>query len=341
MMLKDRKSEASTHIPSAQIVLPCPNLAEALDFFTGRLGFRIEMIVPADSPYAAVISGHGVTLRLEAETGVVATPDDAQEFAVSRIATNDTWKEGRAGLQYRDLIPGRLGGRFIASHIRIPHGGEPSDYVHFHKVRFQMIYCKAGWVRLVYEDQGLPFVLSAGDCVLQPPEIRHRVLEASPGLEVIEIACPAVHETYADHELQLPTPQSLPQRLYGGQRFVVHRASDARWVPWILDGFESRDTGIAAATDGLAAVRVVRSIVNFALANTASIGSAIQHTGEFLFLFVLHGELTLDSLENGDYRLQEGDSCVLPAGLACTLRASADFEMLEVRLPADGEKTAL
>src|SRR5262249_37371887 len=149
------------------------------------------------------------------------------------------------------------------------------------------------WVRVVYEDQGPAFVLQAGDCVLQPPEIRHRVLEASPGLEVIEIASPAVHETYADHDLQLPTSRMLPDRLYDGQRFVLHRASEAGWLPWILDGFRARDTGITAATNGLAAARVVRSTG----ANTASGGSAIGHTGEFLFLFVLKGELALDSVE--------------------------------------------
>ena len=53
-----------------------------------------------------------------------------------------------------------------------------------------MIYVRRGWVRVVYEDQGEPFVMHEGDLVLQPPEIRHRVLESSPGLEVIEIGAP-------------------------------------------------------------------------------------------------------------------------------------------------------
>jgi quercetin dioxygenase-like cupin family protein len=333
-MIKDHKPELSAHIHSAQIVLPCPNLVEALDFFTGRLGFRIEMIVPADSPRTAVVSGHGVTLRLEAETDgapAIHLPDGAQEFIVSHIGANDAWNEGRAGMQYRDLIPGRLGGRFIASHIRIPDGGETPDYVHFHKVRFQMIYCKEGWARVVYEDQGQPFVLQAGDCVLQPPEIRHRVLETSPGLDVIEIACPAVHETHVDHDLQLPTLQILPGRLYDNQRFVCSRASEARWAAWILDGFAARDTGIAAATNGLAAARVVRSTAK--MVKAISQGFEILHTGEFLFLFVLQGELGLDGIEYGD-QLREGDSCVLPANLKYRLQASADLEMLEVRLPA-------
>src|SRR5262245_30514988 len=127
-------------------------------------------------------------------------------FVISRLnTTNAVWYVGRAGMQYRDLIPGRLGGRFIASHIRILDGGETQDYVHYHKAIFQMIYCKAGWARVVYEDQGPPFALEAGDCVLQPPEIRHRVLESSAGLEVIEVACPGVYERWVGHAVSLPT----------------------------------------------------------------------------------------------------------------------------------------
>ena len=98
--------------------------------------------------------------------------------------------QGRAGMLYRDLIPGRLGGRYIASHITIPEGGPVADWVHFHRIALQMIFVRRGWVRVVYEDQGEPFVMNAGDLVLQPPEIRHRVLESSPGLEVVEISAP-------------------------------------------------------------------------------------------------------------------------------------------------------
>jgi quercetin dioxygenase-like cupin family protein len=378
-MSDNQKPEISALIRSAQIILPCSNLPEALEFFTRRLGFRIEMIVPADSPRTAIVSGYGVTLRLELEReGALASapftlrlacdlssmPEDiarsivplegaggirievvnavsaphsadvAPEFVISRIGADDAWSPGRAGMQYRDLIPSRLGGRFIASHIRIPDGGETPDYVHFHKVRFQMIYCKKGWARLVYEDQGPPFVLQAGDCVLQPPEIRHRVLESSPGLEVIEISSPAIHETYADHDLSLPTAQTLAERLYGGQRFVLHRASNANWEPWIVNGFEARDTGIAVATNGLASARIVRPIESSAPTPAASREFALRHTGEFYFLFVLKGELTLDGLEEGKYQLWEGDSCVLPANREYVLRSSADLEMLEARLPA-------
>jgi quercetin dioxygenase-like cupin family protein len=216
------------------------------------------------------------------------------------------------------LIPSRLGGRFIASHIRIPKGGEVPDYVHFHKVRFQMIFCKKGWAKLVYEDQGEPFILSEGDCVLQPPEIRHRVLESSDGLEVVEIGCPAIHETFADHDLQLPTPHFLPERIFGGQKFVRHVAKDSIWETQ-QDGFEFCDTGIYKATNGLANVRVLRS--------TSKITAKRKHNGEFLFYFILKGKL-----EIGEETLKIGDSCVIPAGEGFVFNANVGLEMLEVSL---------
>jgi hypothetical protein len=36
------------------------------------------------------------------------------------------------------------------------------------------------------------------------------VLEASPGLEVIEVSVPAAHATHVDHERALPTAIGLP-----------------------------------------------------------------------------------------------------------------------------------
>ncbi|MGH8162728.1 MAG: hypothetical protein ACREP1_00165, partial [Rhodanobacteraceae bacterium] len=192
----------------AQVVVPCSDLDVSLAFFVDRLGFRLDMIMPADAPRLAVISGHGIKLRLDASSDApmpgaaihlrlpcdhaqwqkldmhelqgpdgarmewidrdapIALPDGTQAFVISRAAEAGAWSDGRAGMHYRDLIPGRLGGRFIASHIRITEGGPVPDYVHHHRISFQMIYCRAGWVRVVYEDQGPPFVMRAGDCVL-------------------------------------------------------------------------------------------------------------------------------------------------------------------------------
>jgi quercetin dioxygenase-like cupin family protein len=352
----------AAHINSAQVIVPCPDLQPTLDFFVERLGFRVDLIFPADSPSSAVISGHGVALRLEpskarlpelrllcdfsslpkgtptelvAPNGMkielveanppIEVPEGKQEFVISR-ARAANWDAGRASMQYRDLIPSRLGGRFVASHIKIPNGGEVPDYVHYHRVRFQMIFCRAGWVRVVYEDQGPPFVMQAGDCVLQPPEIRHRVLEASPGLEVIEIGCPAVHETWADHEMALPNGKVNPSSEWSGQRFARHVAASAEWKPSHITGFESRDTGIGDATHGLASVRILRAV------KRAS--GSIEHSGDFLFFFVLSGELQLHSEQVGAHTLRADESCVMPAGEKFKINAAAVAEILEVALPA-------
>jgi mannose-6-phosphate isomerase-like protein (cupin superfamily) len=200
------------------------------------------------------------------------------------------------------------------------------DYVHFHKIRFQMIFCRTGWVRLVYEDQGPPFVMRAGDCVLQPPEIRHRVLESSAGLEVIEIACPAVHETFADNVLTRPTASVNRERDFGGQRFLWHVASEARWQPWRVHGFECRDTGMSEATRGLAGARMVRP-------KGAAETPREVHDRELQFFFVLDGTATLAC--QGVHRLSPGDAVTIPAGMPYALSACADdLSLLEVTLPA-------
>jgi mannose-6-phosphate isomerase-like protein (cupin superfamily) len=199
--------------------------------------------------------------------------------------------------------------------------------VHFHKVRFQMIFCRRGWAQVVYEDQGPPFRMRAGDCVLQPPRIRHRVLETSPGFEVVEVGCPALHETLADYEMALPTPTLAPKRDFDGQRFLHSVAADTRWTELGATGFERRETGMAAATDGLADARVVRPA-------DARGFAASTHEGELLFGFLLEGSAVLDC--QGAHALGPADAFVIPADEPWGLNeASADLNLLQVMLPAD------
>jgi len=168
--------------------------------------------------------------------------------------------------------------------------------------------------------------------VLQPPEIRHRVLESSAGLEVIEVSCPAEHETLADLELELPTPVARPERDFGGQRFVRHQASRADWTPWRVPGFEARDLGIAAATGGLAGAQVVRWHGR-ASGPSGADQPLSAHDAELLFTFVLEGDATLDC--GGLERVSAGDSFVIPAGRGHVLReCSSELELLQVALPA-------
>ena len=300
--------------------LVCTELGREIARLEGE-GFRLDVIYPADDPHSAVLSRDGETLRVTTRSdgpGVDdALPPFAPEFVLTRAGGSSG--EGRAGMLYRDLIPGRLGGRYIASHITIPNGGPVSDWVHYHRVRFQMIYVRTGWVRVVYEDQGEPFVMEAGDMVLQPPEIRHRVLESSPGLEVVEIGCPALHPTHADHELALPMDRTNPKRDFSGQTFIRHVAAETAWAPFL--GGEAQQSAMDEATRGLAQVRTIRAA-----------GKPIAfpaHSGELVFAFVLEGSALLDF--RGRHSLAAGDSFVIPPDETWTIAdASDNFRLLHV-----------
>ena len=299
---------------------------------------RLRIVCDADAlpaPAARVLEGpDGLRVEIAALQPPLVVPEGTREFVLTRQGAASGWHPGRADMLYRDLIPSRLGGRFAASHILIPSGGPVPDYVHYHRVRFQMIFCRSGWVRVCYEDQGEPIVLRAGDCVLQPPQIRHRVLESSAGLEVIEISCPAAHETWGDPDMRLPTGNKTPEREFSGQRFVYHIASEARWQAARLQGFEQRDLGIGAATHGLAGARVLRSHGGTAPGRGAG-AAGHSHSGEFAFYFVLSGATVLESAALGAHDLTAGDSCVLPAGADYAFQPTAGLELLEVTLPAE------
>lgn len=180
-------------------------------------GWRLDMIFPADNPREAIMSRERARVNLKADNRPVK-----ETSAPFRNTEEDPkWIAGRAGMEYRDLIPDRVGGKVIASNIRLLADGPVADYVHYHKIEFQMIYCLKGWIEVVYEDQGPPFWLEAGDCVVQPPEIRHRVLFAEGGAEVLEVTMPAEHETWADHEMTLPNESIDKERRFNGQSFVL------------------------------------------------------------------------------------------------------------------------
>jgi len=348
----------------AEVVVPARALDDDLTFWTSTLGFRLETIQPADDPRVAVVAGHGLRLRIEQGAAVAPgrvrlTVDDPGEFggasalvapggtrveivprenapripatehafSVRRLRDGAPWVVGRAGMRYRDLIPGRLGGAVIASHIRVPGGGEVPDMVHHHTVGFQLIFCHRGWVDVLYEDQGDGALrLAAGDCVIQPPGIRHRVCSASPDIEVLEIGVPAEHMTTIDHGTVLPNGWGDPAREWDGQRFVHPVGPDAPAEPFRLPGFVAVDTGIGAGTHGTAGVWTVRC---------AGAGAVRwRHGGDILFGFVRAGNATLGSEGAPGHVLGEGDAFVVPPRHEVEFsEVSPDFEFVEVALP--------
>lgn len=298
----------------------CEELSAALDDLRGE-GFRLDLIYPADDPHTAVLSKGEESVRLTSRAGAQppaeALPPFESEFVITRAGAASG--RGRAGMLYRDLIPSRFGGRYIASHISIPEGGPVSDWVHFHHIAFQMIYVRRGWVRVVYQDQGEPFVMSEGDFVLQPPGIRHRVLESSPGFEVVEIGAPAVHATFAEHTLELPNGH-YEGRVYGGQYFLHHIATETPWTPF--GGGEAQESEMLRATTGLAEVRTIRPVDGMRIEFPA-------HDGELVFGFVLDGSATIEF--RGSHEVNAEDAFAIPPGRSWRVNApSPDFRLLHI-----------
>ncbi len=71
---------------SAEVQLPSADLTQDMPFFIRKLGFRLDKIFPADNPAVAILSGHGLTLRLQ--RGAAGAPgtirllcDDPDGFA--------------------------------------------------------------------------------------------------------------------------------------------------------------------------------------------------------------------------------------------------------------------
>lgn len=350
------ESMAKKRENQAYCVLPSIDLKADITFYTQEVGLRLQSVYPADNPVIAELIGLGVSLRLDADlagsqpgtlliksedqqeqtqhspsgTAIVwerikhAAPQTFESYRteICTLRGSSPWVVGRAGTHTRDLIPSRLGGGIIASHIRIPNGGPVADRVHYHTTSFQLVYCVQGWITLVYEDQGQPITLKAGDCVTQPPHIRHRVMETSNGLEVIEIGMPAEHITAIDNDMQLPNERVDSHRLFDDQYFCHHSSANAHWLPHRLPGFLSCDSGTASASGNLAGAKLLK-------ATHARQSYTTTHSADVLFSYVLSGSVRVDK-----QLLVAGDAFTVPPDDPYKIGdISSDVNILEVSVP--------
>ena len=129
-------------------------------------------------------------------------PPDAMEEAdmarqwnfVHAKADGAAWTPGlREIFDYRDLgIEEGTGGDYVA-HIIKANGKTMQDEVrqwHVHDCDFQLVLVLNGWAEFEYEGQGVHRI-EKGDCILQPPRIRHREIACSEDFEVLEVVSPA------------------------------------------------------------------------------------------------------------------------------------------------------
>lgn len=112
-------------------------------------------------------------------------------FSISRPEDTGFRADGlRDYFEYRDLgIKESTGGKAVAHVIRARGGHRASGEWHRHDVQFQIYYVLRGWITFEYEGQGI-VTAAAGSCVHQPPGIRHREIEHSADLELLEVVLP-------------------------------------------------------------------------------------------------------------------------------------------------------
>jgi hypothetical protein len=120
-----------------------------------------------------------------------------QTFVANHLSP-DAFEGGlRPYAKYRDLdIVSATGGLARAHVIKMIPPCDPAEVSkrHYHDVEFQMIYVLKGWIKGEYEGAGV-VTMREGSCWLQPPQIKHSVLDYSDDCELLEIIMPADFET--------------------------------------------------------------------------------------------------------------------------------------------------
>lgn len=125
------------------------------------------------------------------------TANGRQCFTVSHLHEDDFKRDGlRPYALYRELgIASATNGLCQAHVIRlIPPCTDEVRVRHTHQAELQLVYVLKGWMKNEFEGHGEQ-MMSAGSCWLQPPGIKHTVLDYSADLEVLEIIVPADFKT--------------------------------------------------------------------------------------------------------------------------------------------------
>jgi hypothetical protein len=121
-----------------------------------------------------------------------------QAFVVSHLHEDDFETNGlRNYAKYRDLgVAAATSGLARAHVVRFlpPFRADVVSVPHYHDVEFQLVYVLKGWLVSEFEGQG-PVTMRQGSCWLQPPRIKHAVLDYSDDCEVLEVILPADFET--------------------------------------------------------------------------------------------------------------------------------------------------
>jgi hypothetical protein len=120
-----------------------------------------------------------------------------QTFVASHLNPNAFEGGLRSYAKYRDLgMAAATNGLAQAHVIKMIPPCDPAvvSKRHYHDVQFQMIYVLKGWIKGEYDGAG-EVTMVEGSCWLQPPKIKHTVLDYSDDCELLEIILPAEFDT--------------------------------------------------------------------------------------------------------------------------------------------------
>jgi quercetin dioxygenase-like cupin family protein len=126
-----------------------------------------------------------------------ARPRRNHSFVASHLRNEDFAGGLRRYAKYRDLGMSEATGGMVQAHVIrfvLPCVPEEVSKLHFHDVDFQMVYVLKGWIKTELDGQGA-ITMQTGSAWIQPPRIKHRVLDYSDDCEVLEIVLPADFKT--------------------------------------------------------------------------------------------------------------------------------------------------
>jgi hypothetical protein len=127
-----------------------------------------------------------------------AKPAPRKQTFVASHHKPEAFEQGlRRYAKYRDLgIAAATKGLARAHVIKMVPPCDPAEVSkrHYHDVEFQMVYVLKGWIKGEYEGAGV-ITMREGSCWLQPPKIKHTVLDYSDDCELLEVILPADFDT--------------------------------------------------------------------------------------------------------------------------------------------------
>jgi mannose-6-phosphate isomerase-like protein (cupin superfamily) len=135
--------------------------------------------------------------RPPARAKTKARPRAKQRFTVSHHSEAGFDAGLRRYAKYRDLGINAATNGLVQAHVIQfvpPCRPEEVSKLHYHDVEFQMVYVLKGSIKTELEGQGA-ITMRQGSCWIQPPRVKHKVLDYSDDCEVLEIVLPADFKT--------------------------------------------------------------------------------------------------------------------------------------------------